>query len=264
VGLRRAGGKGLGPIGLAAAMLSLAMVSLAIGAHALSPQEQFRQAGALVRGGDYPKAIAIYGGLAASGSQSASLYWNWAQAALARGAQGEALWALLRARELDPSDRAVGREIERLREAANLDRAELAPEPLAALARVARRFRLDAIALLLLLVSLAAHAGHKWWRTAAGLATLAWTTLTVGLLVAVVPVAGSMAHPTGTVIRRGAPMLDAASPTAEAVGTLREGEVVPILESSGDYVRVEDSSGARGWALSADVRPVEAAPKPAS
>ncbi|HEY3216137.1 MAG TPA: SH3 domain-containing protein [Candidatus Eisenbacteria bacterium] len=256
---RRAAWKGLGPIGMAAAMLSLGALG-----HAASPQERFRQAGALVRGGDYPKAIAIYGELAASGSESASLYWNWAQAALARGAQGEALWALLRARELDPADRAVGREIERLREAANLDRAEIAPEPLAALARTARRFRLDAIALVLLLVSLAAHAGLKWRRSVARLAPLAWTALTVGLLVAVAPVAGSLAHPTGTVIRRGAPLLDAASPTAEAVGTLREGEVVPILESSGGYVRVEDSSGARGWALSVDVRPVEAAPRHAS
>ena len=63
-----------------------------------------------------------------------------------------------------------------------------------------------------------------------------------------------LAWPTGAVVRRGAPLLDAASPTAEALGTLREGEVVPILETSGDYLRVEDSSGARGWALTRDVR----------
>jgi SH3 domain-containing protein len=63
-----------------------------------------------------------------------------------------------------------------------------------------------------------------------------------------------MAHATGAVVRRGAPLFDAASPTAETVGTLREGEVLPILESSGGYVRVEDSSGARGWALASDVR----------
>jgi hypothetical protein len=74
--------------------------------------------------------------------------------------------------------------------------------------------------------------------------------------VALVPVASAFARPTGAVVRRGAPLLDAASPTAEAVGTLREGEVVPILERSGDYVRVEDSSGARGWAVATDVRTV--------
>ena len=43
------------------------------------------------------------------------------------------------------------------------------------------------------------------------------------------------------------------SPTAESIGSLREGEVVPLLGRSGDYVRVEDSSGVRGWAAAADV-----------
>ena len=35
---------------------------------------------------------------------------------------------------------------------------------------------------------------------------------------------------------------------------MREGEVVPILERGGPYVRIEDSSGVRGWALAEDVR----------
>ena len=234
---------------LAAACLSLCAAL----AHAAPPHERFRQAGDLARRGDYPKAIAIYQDLAASGSESAALYWNWAQAAAARGAVGEALWALLRARELDPSDRAVQRDIDRLREGANLDRAELAPDPLAAVARAAHAFRLDLWAIVLLVISLGAHAWLKWQRAGDVYARVAWTTLVAGLLIALVPVAGSFARPTGAVVGRGAPLLDAASPTAEAVGTLREGEVVPILESSGNYVRVEDSSGARGWALSTNV-----------
>ena len=61
-------------------------------------------------------------------------------------------------------------------------------------------------------------------------------------------------------VRRGAPLLPAASPTAEAAGALREGEVVPILDRSGGYVRIEDSSGARGWALGDDVRDLDAGP----
>ncbi len=219
-----------------------------------SPADRFREANELVRGGDYPRGVALYEELAASGAESASLYWNWAQAAAARGDQGEALWALLRARELDPSDRAVLRELERLREGANLDRAEIAPEPLAGLARSARRFRLDLVALLLLAVSLGAHLGLRLWPSARGLGPTVGTTLLLGLLAAAIPVAGSFARPTGAVVRRGAPLLDAASPTAQALGTLREGEVVPILETSGDYLRVEDSSGARGWALARDVR----------
>ena len=228
---------------------------------AASPEERFREANEAVRGGDYPKGIALYGELAASGAESVALYWNWAQAARARGAQGEALWALLRARELDPSDAAVLRDAERLREGANLDRAEIAPEPLAGLARAARRFRLDVAALLLLVLSLGGHAALRLIPSAGRLVPIAWTALLLGLLTAAVPVAASFARPTGVVVRRGAPLLDAASPTAKAAGALREGEVVPILEASGHYLRVEDSSGARGWARAADVWPLEGPPR---
>jgi hypothetical protein len=242
-------------------VVSGAVLAIAAPSPAASPQQRFREAGELARGGDYPKAVAVYESLATAGSESASLYWNWAQVASARGATGEALWALLRARELDPGDRAVGREIERLREGANLDRAEIAPDPLATVARASRRFRLGLLATLLLATSLIAHAGLKWRRPAPRRTAVTWTALGLGLALAVGPVVGSFARPTGTVVRRDAPLLDAASPTAEPVGTLREGEVVPILETSGGYVRVEDSSGARGWALAGDVRSIVAAPK---
>jgi hypothetical protein len=214
--------------------------------------ERFREAGERARAGDTPKALEIYRDLAGSGVESAALYWNWAQAAEARGAQGEALWALMRAREVAPGDRAVEREIERLRQVANLDPAEIAPDPLASVARTARRFRLDLVACLLLAISVATH-GVLRWRRGAPFARMAWTALALGLAVAAVPIAGSYARPTGVVVRRGAPVLDAASPTAESIGSLREGEVVPVLESSGGYVRVEDSSGVRGWAAAADV-----------
>jgi hypothetical protein len=257
VGVRRA----LGGLMAAGLLAGSCLVALAASGTAATPEERFRAANERLRGGDYVQAVAVYQELAASGSESASLYWNWAQAAAARGATGEALWALLRARELDPSDRAVRREIDRLREGANLDPAEIAPEPLAAVARTARSFRLDLAAVALLAISLAAHAGLKWRRSATRLRPLMWTTLALGLLAAAVPVAGSFARPTGAVVRRGAPLLDAASPSAEAVGTLREGEVVPILERSGDYVRIEDSSGARGWARAAEVRSLVEAPR---
>jgi hypothetical protein len=227
-----------------------------------APPETFRRANELARGGDYPKAIALYGELAAGGAESASLYWNWGQAAAARGAIGEAFWALLRARELSPGDRAVAREIERLREAANLDPAELAPEPLAAVARFVRRFRLDLVGLGLLAASLVVHAVLRI-RGARFSPAAVWTLLALGLACAAAPLAATLARPTGVVVRRQAPLADAASPTAEAIGALREGEVVPILEASGDYLRVEDSSGARGWALADDVRPLDRAPRAA-
>lgn len=236
----------------------LAAALASTGAHAAAPDPsadaRFREANELARAGDYPKAIALYEELARAGTESASLCWNWGQAAAARGATGEALWALLRARELDPGDRAVLRDIERLREAANLDPAEIAPEPLAAAARLARRYRLDFLAFLVLLVSLGAHVAAFLSPAARWMRPLLWMSLTLGLLLAAVPGAAAFARPTGVVLRRGAPLLDAASPTAEAVGALREGEVVPILQRSGGYLRVEDSSGARGWASAEDVR----------
>ena len=234
--------------------ISLGLLCVASGSWPAPADERFDEANDLARSGDYPKALALYGELAASGHESPSLYWNWAQAAAARGARGEALWALMRARELDPGDRAVRRDIERLREALNLDPAEIAPEPLALAARLARRFRLDAAAALLLVLSLAAHALARLRPGVRWPVAVAWITVSLGLLASAGPLAGVWARPTGTVVHRDALLLDAASPSADAIGTLREGEVVPILLPSGDWLRIEDASGARGWAHVDDVR----------
>ena len=201
----------------------------------------------------------IYSELAAGGAESASLYWNWAQAARARGASGEALWALLRARELEPGEAALGRLIEEVRAELSLDAAELSPEPLAGVARFARRFALGAWAAALAVLSLVAHAAARLLRTPRA-RLVAWGALGLALVVAAAPLAGTLARPVGVVMRRGAPLLPAASPTAEAAGALREGEVVPILDRSAGYVRIEDSSGARGWAMGDDVRALDEAP----
>ncbi len=222
--------------------------------------ERFDEANDLALAGDYPKAIAIYTDLATSGHESASLYWNWAQVSSARGAQGEALWALLRARELEPGDRAVRRDVHTLRDSMNLDPAEIAPEPLAGASRLARRYRLDLVAIFLLGLSLLAHGAHRLGAASRWTVPVAWAALTVGLLAAAAPVAGTLARSTWTVIRRGAPLLDSAAASAEAIGALREGEVVPILEPSGDWLRVEDASGARGWAHVSDVRRLDIPP----
>ena len=222
--------------------------------------ERFRAANELARAGDYPKAVAGYAELARSGTESASLYWNWAQAASARGASGEALWALLRARELEPGDRAVARDIGRLRESLNLDPAEIAPEPLAAVARAARRLHLDLLAAVLLSLSVAAHVLTRLRSGRRGAGLAAALLLAVGTAAAAVLLVGSLARPTAAVVRRGAPLFDAASPGAEPAGSLREGEVVPVLEASGGWLRVEDNAGARGWARSGDVLRIDRAP----
>jgi len=220
-----------------------------------APPARFQAANDLARAGDYPKAIESYAALSTT-DESASLFWNWAQAARARGAAGEALWALLRARDLEPGDRALAREIEEVRAALGLDAAEIAPEPLVAVSRFARRFGLAWLAVALAALSLLAHAAARFARLPRA-AAVAWTSLTLALCAGLIVLLGSLARPTGVVVRRGAPLLPAASPTAESAGTLREGEVVPILDDSGGYVRLEDSSGARGWALREDVRPLD-------
>ena len=220
---------------------------------AASAEAGFRAANEQARAGDFPKALAGYAALAHAGHESASLYWNWAQAASGRGAAAEALWALLRARELDPADRAVARDVERLREALNLDAAEIAPEPLAAAARLSRRYRLDLLAAVLLGASLALHAWTRLRAAKAGLGSLAGVALALGAIAAAGPIAGSLARPTAVVVQRAAPLFDAASPDAEPAGALREGEVVPVLDASGEWLRVEDNAGARGWARAGDV-----------
>ena len=220
---------------------------------AARPEERFREANRLVQAGDVARGIETYRELAGAGLESAALYWNWSQTASTRSALGEALWALLRARELDPADAAIQRELERLKQAANLDAAELSPVPLEGLGRVARRFHLGFLAVLLLGASVAFHAASRLLRLARWPVAAAWITFVTGCVLAAVPVLASFTQPTGVVVRRGAPLLDAASPTGVSVGTLREGEVVPVLGTSGAYVRLQDSSGARGWASCADV-----------
>lgn len=249
---------------LALALVLLGGVAVARGADGQgdsSAAQRFREATDLIRARDFPKGLAVYQELAASGAESASLYWNWAQAASARGARGEALWALLRGREIEPGDRALPREIERLREALNLDAAEIAPEPLAVLARFARRFHLAFLAVVLLAGSVllrgaATLAGPRPWP-----GRLAAVTFALGAIAAGIAGGGTLARPTAAVVHRGAPLTDAASPTAQATGSLREGEVVPILEASGGYLRIEDSAGARGWARAGDLRRLDQPPE---
>jgi hypothetical protein len=247
-------------MGLAARRAAVTLFAVALGVFAQAapePSTRFSEGNRLLGTGDVPKAIEAYRDVAASGAESASLYWNWAAAALSRGHSGEALWALLRGREIEPGDRALSREIERLREAANLDPAEIAPVPLAAVRRAARRFHLDLVALALLAASVGLHALARRALGPGRLSIGADLTLALGLLAAAVPLAGAFAQPTAAVVQAGAPLLDAASPTAVTIGTLREGEVVVVLASSEGYLRIEDSSGARGWASTEAVRRVD-------
>ncbi len=231
-----------------------------------TPQERFRAATAAVRGGDAPGGIRAFRELAAAGVASPSLYWNWAQAAAVRGHAGEAVWALLRCRQLDPGDSSVARELHRVRQLAGLSPSETSPQPLAELARHARRLRAGSLTLVLFGLSVLLHGAARWWLPVARWPVAgAWVALVLALLLAVpAALAPWAARPLATVVRARVPLLDAASPNAGILATLREGEVVPILTRSGPYLRIQDSSGARGWALADEVWPLNEVPPPSA
>ena len=153
------------------------------------------------------------------------------------------------------------RDVERLREALNLDRAEIAPEPLAAAGRFARRFRLDLVALALLAaLRRRSRASPAARRRPGGGQRRAWAASSS----ASSPLPSRSPRPS----RGPRPPWCAGAPRSSTpprprptpTGSLREGEVVPVLETSGDWLRVEDNAGARGWAHAADVRRLDGAP----
>jgi hypothetical protein len=236
----------------------------AVVASAQNPGGVFQRSTALLVGGDLAGGIRLLRNEAARGNESPALYWNWSQAAAARGTVGEAMWALLRARELDPGDTALVRELDRLRTQLSLDPAEVASEPLAALARTARRYHLGALAVILLAASLVAHGALRLGLVSRLRTPVIYALVALALALAIPSLAGAFAHPAGAVVQRGAALLDGASPTANPIGTLREGEVLPVLETSGGFLRVVDSSGARGWVAAGGVWRLDRRPSPAS
>ena len=219
-------------------------------ASAQTPTEGFRRGNESAARSAWTDAIAEYQRLEAEGVRAPSLYWNWAQAASAAGRKGEAIWALLRAQELAPGDAGVTRELERLRGELGLDPSEVSLGLVGDARRLARRFRFDVIAMLLFLTSIAVLFGktpRAAWSLGAFLA---------GLIVAAPLLGGAWRGPRGVVVQKDAPLLDIPRDDAVALANLREGEVVPLLADEGLYVRIQDASGARGFALKTDVRRV--------
>lgn len=243
------------------ALLGTLVLVAAVGARA-ADEERWRVAVGAIRDGDPVAGVRTLWELAGEEMTSPSLFWNWAQAAAARGEVGEAIWALLRCQELDPGDPAARRELERLRQIAQLSPAETAPQPWGELARQARRWRAGTLAVIFFALSLLGHAAARWLLPAARWPVAgAWVAFVLAMLLSVpTTLVPWVARPLATVVRAGAPLLDAASPHAGTLATLRVGEVVPILTRSGRYLRIQDSSGARGWALVEQVWPLEELP----
>lgn len=234
---------------LLAILLSAPLVQ-AQAPEAETPTATFRRANESAARSQWDEALAAYAQLEKTGPRAPSLYWNWAQAASASGRKGEAMWAALRARELAPADSSLYREIERLRGELGLDPSEISLGLLGDLRVYARRFRLDIVAILMFLVSIGVLIGRK---PRPGVSRAAFA---VGLLLALPFFLGAWREPRGVIVQKDAPLLDIPRNDAIALANLREGEAVPLLAIEGDYVRIQDASGARGFAHKADVRKI--------
>ncbi len=228
-------------------LLVTLLASLA-SAQAEAPSAIFRRGNEQAAKSRWDDAIVEYGRLVKEGVRAPSLYWNWAQAASASGRRGEALWAFMNARELTPGDASTIREVERVRGELGLDPSEISLGALGDLRMLARRFRFDFLALAAFLVSAISVITRR--------PSLAFSRLgfLVGLLFAAPFLTGSWRDPHGVVVQKDAPLVDAPRTDAVALANLREGEVVPILEDAGEYVKIQDASGARGFAHKDDVR----------
>ena len=236
---------------------SLVALSLAIllapsaNAQGEAPAALFRRGNESAARSLWDNAIVEYSRLAKDGVRAPSLYWNWAQAASAAGRKGEALWALMRARELSPTDAGMIREVERHRSELGLDPSEISLGFLGDLRMLGRRFRCDIFAIAAFLFSSIIVATRSRKRTALSLGSFV-----LGLLLAAPFFLGSWSEPRAVVAQKDAPLLDAPRADAVALANLREGEVVPLLGQEGDYVKIQDASGARGFAHRNDVRPL--------
>ena len=208
----------------------------------------FRTANESAARSRWDEAITGYSQLRSDGLKAPSLFWNWSQAASASGRKGEARWAMLQAQELTPGDPSVGRELDRLRAELGLDPSEVSLGLWGDLRILARRLRLDLLATLLLALSIAVLAGSRP-RT-----SLSLGFFVSGLLLIAPSWGGVLRGPRGVVVQKDAPLRDMAGAAALALASLREGEVVPVLGEEGEFVRIQDASGARGYAHKNDVR----------
>ncbi len=177
-----------------------------------------------------------------------SVYWNWAQAASARGRKGEALWALLCAQALSPTDSSIGRELERLRAELGLDPSEVSLGLVGDARVMALRLRFDWLAVAAFLLSMISLFRKEPRRSLSLVSSL------VGVLLISPVLAASLGERRGVVVQKDAPLVDRPSQDAVALANLREGEVVPLLGEERDYLRIQDASGARGFAHQNDVQ----------
>ena len=233
------------------AVATLGMALLIASFARADTQTSFREANEKAAHGQWQDALSIYRKLAQDGVRSPALYWNWAQTAAAGGRKGEALWAYLAARHVAPRDSGVGREIEKLRAELGLDPSEISLGLEGDARLLARRLRFDILAVLALISSIGLLFIPRPRIVLSGVFLL------LGLLLLGPYHFAAWRQPRAVIVQKDAPLLDASRGDAVALANLREGEVVPILEEAGDFVKIQDASGARGFAHRDDVRRLE-------
>jgi len=225
-----------------------------------SGSEGFAAAVEAYRGGDYDQALDQFAALAdveADAERRALLRANAGTAAARTKRWGEAIWHLEAARRGLPDDPAVLRNLEQVRARVGLADDEttqftssLRRLPLAFTERQMAQLvgALVAVALLLL-------AG---WRAGLFGRRLAWTALILGVVALGLHVGGDLARAWDA---RRAVVLDRIAvraepePAGRVLFHLSPGTVVSDEEQRDAWRLVETSSGARGWAPAAGVRP---------
>ena len=212
----------------------------------------FREANEKAAHGQWQESLEGYRTLGQQGVHAPSLYWNWAQTASASGRKGEALWAYLATRYLSPRDQGVAREVERLRAELGLDPSEISLGLEGDARLLARRLRFDVLAVAALILSIFVLFIPRPRPVASVV------LLVAGLLLLGPYHFGAWRQSRAVIVQKDAPLLDAPRDEAVALTNLREGEVVPILDEAGDFVKIQDASGARGFAHRDDVRKLEA------
>jgi hypothetical protein len=232
-------------------MLFLCVVARGLSAQTSDDAALFRRGNEHAARSRFDDAIADYEQLQGRGVSSPALYWNWAQAAAGAGRNGESLWAQLRAQDLAPPDRTTIDEVERLRLELGLDRSEISRGFAGDARLLARRFHLPLFAIVTFLISGGLAIGRRENRS------ISFSVFAVGLLLIAPGLLGMLREPRGVVVKKEGQLLDIPRGDAVALATLREGEVVPILAVEGDYFKIQDASGARGFAHRNDVRPLE-------
>lgn len=200
----------------------------------------------LVAEGDTTGALAAWDGAAATEWSSAALHYNRGVVALARGDLGPARLALERAARLAPHDARIGAALAEVRERTG----DAAPSPAESLARagLARLGLPGLVGLTLGLYALGLVVGLRWWHRRTRPLALAMVILASAFAMSLGLAAVGLAEAStsrGVALDAGV-VRAAPSPTATETARFREGDVVRLSETRGDWQAVTVGD-AQGW-----------------